>query len=205
MRWVVPADDDGHDEDRTTTLRNFMTPPACDAETSRCRRRRYRSGTDGGTPVGRRSGPQARQRTIVASDNVLSLILAPLFHRAETQAPWLHVTNILGRGRVPTLDQLAMDAQHLARRIEVHLPSFTLMPSCVVGTQRIGTLQTQLALRLTQQWPLRVLRCPVAVPQVVTAVQWRRHLSHDPAILWVRSTLRDVARTAAAGGVAGAY
>ena len=205
-----------------------------------------------------------REITIVASDYVLSLVLAPLFRRAEQEAPGLrfevrsisgylaeeldhgdvdvvvslstaisrlhpsepllrdtfscvvwngnaavgrtltkarflelgHVTTILGRGRVPTLDQIAMDLQGLKRRVEVRVPNFTLVPSCVVGTNRIGTLQTQLAKMLARQWPVRVLRCPIAIPDIVTAVQWHRYQSHDPAILWVRSALHDAVRQA---------
>jgi LysR family nod box-dependent transcriptional activator len=105
-----------------------------------------------------------------------------------------HVTAVLGRGRTPTLDQIAMDAQGLTRKVEVRVPSFTLIPGCVVGTNRIATLQTLLAKRLASQWPLRVLRCPVEIAEIVTAVQWHRHQTHDPAIHWVRQTLRDVVR-----------
>lgn len=203
-----------------------------------------------------------RAVTIVASDYVERLLLAPLFARAEHEAPGLrfevrslsgylqeeldqgdvdivvslatamsplhpseplfrdtfscvvwdgnpevgrsltktkylqlgHVATVLGKGKVPTLDQTAMDAQQLQRRIEVRVPSFSLVPSCIVGTRRVGTLQTQLARRLAKEWPLRVLRCPVEIPQILIAVQWHRYQSHDPAIMWVRSALHDAAR-----------
>jgi DNA-binding transcriptional LysR family regulator len=105
-----------------------------------------------------------------------------------------HVTVVLGRGRTPTLDQLALDAQGLMRRTEVRVPSFTLVAGCLVGTSRIATLQTQLARRLARLWPLRILRCPIEVDEIVTAVQWHRHQSHDPAIAWVRRSLHAVAR-----------
>jgi DNA-binding transcriptional LysR family regulator len=105
-----------------------------------------------------------------------------------------HVTAVLGRGRAPTLDQIALDTQGAKRRAEVRVPSFTLIPGSVVGTNRIATLQTQLSRRLARQWPLRVLRCPIDIPEIVIAVQWHRYQSHDPAINWVRRTLRAVAR-----------
>jgi LysR family nod box-dependent transcriptional activator len=105
-----------------------------------------------------------------------------------------HVIVVLGRGRTPTLDQLALDAQGLTRRVEVCVPSFTLVPGCLVGTNRIATLHTQLSKRLVRQWPLRILRCPIEVDEIVTAVQWHRHQSHDPAIAWVRRSLHAVAR-----------
>ncbi len=103
-----------------------------------------------------------------------------------------HVAVLLGRGRVPTLDQIAMEEQGLDRRVEVHIPNFTTMPVYLVGTERIGTLQTQLANALTKQWPVRVLPCPIAISPIVTAVQWHRYQSLDPAITWTRGALREL-------------
>jgi DNA-binding transcriptional LysR family regulator len=103
-----------------------------------------------------------------------------------------HVAVLLGRGRVPTLDQIALDALGLERRIEVHIPSFTTMPVYLVGTERIGTLQTHLAKSLTKQWPVRVLPCPIPITPIVTAVQWHRYQSLDPAISWTRGVLREL-------------
>lgn len=204
-----------------------------------------------------------RQITIVGSDYIQAVLLAPLFQRAEKEAPGLrfevrsisgylseeleqgdvdlvvslasgvserhpsevvfrdtfsciawtgnrkvstrlsqkqylamgHVAVLLGRGRVPTLDQIALDALGLERRIEVHIPSFTTMPVYLVGTERIGTLQTHLAKSLTKQWPVRVLPCPIPITPIVTAVQWHRYQSLDPAISWTRSVLRELGAT----------
>ncbi|MBI5721709.1 MAG: LysR family transcriptional regulator [Burkholderiales bacterium] len=105
-----------------------------------------------------------------------------------------HVVVVLGRGRTATLDQLALNAQGLNRRAEVRVPNFTLVPGCLVGTNRIATLHTQLARRLARQWPLRILRCPIEIGEIVTAVQWHRHQSHDPAIGWVRRSLHAAVR-----------
>lgn len=204
-----------------------------------------------------------RQITIVGSDYIQSVLLAPLFQRAEKEAPGLrfevrsisgylseeleqgdvdlvvslasgvsdrhpsevvfrdtfsclawtgntkvrsrlsqqqylamgHVAVLLGRGRVPTLDQIALDELGLERRIEVHIPSFTTMPVYLVGTERIGTLQTHLAKSLMKQWPVRVLPCPIPITPIITAVQWHRYQSLDPAISWTRSVLRELGAT----------
>lgn len=105
-----------------------------------------------------------------------------------------HVVAVLGRGRTPTLDQLALDAQGLERRADVRVPSFTQIPGCLVQTNRIATLHMQLAKRLARQWPLRILACPIEIGDVVMAVQWHRHQSEDPAIAWVRRTLHAIVR-----------
>jgi DNA-binding transcriptional LysR family regulator len=201
-----------------------------------------------------------RKITIVSSDYVQSLLLAPLFRRAAKEAPGLsfevrsiggylreeleqgdvdlvvslasgvsdrhpseivfrdtfsclswegntqirrtlsrarffalgHVAVVLGRGRVPTLDQLALDEMDLQRRVEVWIPNFSLMPAYLVDTERIGTLQTRLAHALASQWPVRVLPCPIAIAPIVTAVQWHRYQTLDPAISWTRQALREV-------------
>lgn len=103
-----------------------------------------------------------------------------------------HVAAQLGQGRIPTLDQLAFDAQGIARRVEIRVPSFTQVARCVMQTERIATLHTSLAHRLARVWPLRVLRCPVEIPPLVIALQWHRYQSDDLAIQWVRRALHEV-------------
>lgn len=104
-----------------------------------------------------------------------------------------HVAVVLGRGRVATLDQLAFEGKGLKRRIEVKVPTFSILPAYIVDTNRIGTLQRTLADDLCKQWPLRLLRCPVPIPAIEIAVQWHRYQALDPAISWVRATLKAVA------------
>lgn len=103
-----------------------------------------------------------------------------------------HVAVLLGRGRVPTLDQIAINELGLNRRVEVHIPSFSTMPSYLVGTDRIGILQTHFANMLARQWPIQVMPCPIPISPIITAVQWHRYQSLDPAISWVRSVLREL-------------
>lgn len=202
-----------------------------------------------------------RQVTIVASDYAFRVFLAPLFARAEHEAPGLnfevrsisgyigdeldqgdvdlvvslasgmsgrhlsevlyeegfsciawrgsrylgptltkrtylaagHAITILGRGRVPTLDQLAMEAQGLTRRVEVRVPAFSMLASAIVGSQRIATVQTSLAHMLEREADVRVLNCPIRMDPVITAVQWHPYQTYDPAISWVRGCLREVA------------
>lgn len=108
-----------------------------------------------------------------------------------------HVTTVLGRGRVPTVDQLALDALGLQRQVAVQVPAFTLLPACIVGTDRIATLQRSLAEELAAQGDLQLLPCPIPIPDIVIAVQWHRYQSHDRAIVWVREALHGVAREVA--------
>lgn len=104
-----------------------------------------------------------------------------------------HVAVVLGSGRVPTLDQVAVDRLGLTRKVEVHVPSFFMVAPSVVGTRRLGLIQTQLAKMLSQKWPIRIAPVPFDVEDVVTAVQWHRYQAHDPAIQWIRKTLKSIA------------
>ncbi|MBL0423349.1 LysR family transcriptional regulator [Ramlibacter sp. AW1] len=113
-----------------------------------------------------------------------------------------HVVTLLGRGRVPTLDQLAVERLGLERRVEVRVPGFTFLPSCVVGTQRVATLQTHFARMLATQYPLRLLPCPMPIEEIVTAVQWHRYQTMDPVVRWVRQALHDAARAVIASAPA---
>jgi LysR family nod box-dependent transcriptional activator len=72
-------------------------------------------------------------------------------------------------------------------------PGFTLARQFVVGTQRIATVQTQLANAMAERWPIRVLRCPIEIPPIVEMVQRHKYQERDPAILWFIDLLKTVA------------
>jgi hypothetical protein len=40
-----------------------------------------------------------------------------------------------------------------------------------------------------------VLPCPIPISPLITAVQWHRYQSLDPAISWTRSVLRELGAT----------
>lgn len=105
-----------------------------------------------------------------------------------------HVAVVLGHGRVTTLDQIAIEEQGIRRRVEIRAPTFSMVPAFLENTQRVATVQTRLAMSMRSQWPIRLVRCPIKISPVVTAVQWHRYQTLDPAISWVRETLKDVAR-----------
>lgn len=104
-----------------------------------------------------------------------------------------HVAIEWGAGRLQTFDEnIAAKLGH-ARRREVTAPNFTVVPQLLVGTQRIATLQTHLARRLAASAPLRLLDCPLPVPQFFEAVQWHKFQEQDPALMWFRELLRSEA------------
>ncbi|MGD9941752.1 MAG: LysR family transcriptional regulator [Burkholderiaceae bacterium] len=104
-----------------------------------------------------------------------------------------HVGVEWGGGRRLTFDTRIVGAVPRERRQDVIAPNFMLVPEFLVGTPRIATLPTRLTKLIESRFPVRVLPCPVAIPSFVELLQWHKYRERDPAILWLRSLIRDVA------------
>lgn len=79
-----------------------------------------------------------------------------------------------------------------ARKITAIVPSFTLMPEFVVGTNRIATLHTRMAQIFARRLPLKLFAPPIKIPPVSMSVQWHKSLDRDPSSVWMRGALRQV-------------
>jgi DNA-binding transcriptional LysR family regulator len=86
-----------------------------------------------------------------------------------------------------------MKSTGLSRRIEATTSTFSAMPQFVIGTNRVATMHTRLARVFARYFPLRLLAPPVAIPALVESMQWHKLFDKDPAHLWFRQVLRDVA------------
>jgi DNA-binding transcriptional LysR family regulator len=104
-----------------------------------------------------------------------------------------HVGVEWGGGRRQTYDQRLIAVGKRTRRQGVIAPSFTLVPELLVGTPRVATLPTRLAELIAKRFPLRVLPCPVEIPSFAEHLQWHKYQDRDPATIWLRGLLRDVA------------
>lgn len=80
------------------------------------------------------------------------------------------------------------------RRIEVSTTNFTSMPHFVIGTKRIATMHTRLAQTLARYFPIRLVAPPVEIPKLEMCMQWNSFLDRDPAHVWLRNLLAEVAR-----------
>jgi LysR family transcriptional regulator, nod-box dependent transcriptional activator len=81
----------------------------------------------------------------------------------------------------------------LERRAEVVVPNFHALPSLIVGTNRIATVQTRLATKLAASHPVRVVGLPVLIPPLDEAMLWHPRFDRDPAHQWFRTLLKRVA------------
>ncbi|CAN5740217.1 transcriptional regulator NodD3 [soil metagenome] len=113
-----------------------------------------------------------------------------------------HVGVEWGGGKRLTYDARLLSTGRRARRQDVIAPNFTLVPDLLVGTPRIATLPTRLALQMATRFPLQVLPCPVEIPAFTEMLQWHKYQERDPAIIWLRSLLHEVADSLAPSGIA---
>ncbi len=103
-----------------------------------------------------------------------------------------HVSTKWGKGEYSTFDEEHLTQAGIIRRLEVIAPSLITVPLFVVNTNRIATMTTRLALLMSEQWPLKVLKCPIKIPPIVEVLQWHKSLTNDPALCWFRQKVKTV-------------
>jgi len=87
-------------------------------------------------------------------------------------------------------DERVLRGMNHHRRIEVVTPSFDLAPHLVVGTARIATVATRLAVKYARRLPIKLVPVPIKMPPLVEMLQWHRAHDHDPAHIWLRAQMR---------------
>jgi LysR family transcriptional regulator, nod-box dependent transcriptional activator len=102
-----------------------------------------------------------------------------------------HIVVQLGKGRVPSFEEWFLKQYGYVRRIEVSAPLFSLVPSFIVGTNRIATLHYRLAKYYSKLLPIRFIPFPVEIPVLVEVMQWNKYQDHDPGIIWLRKLLKE--------------
>jgi DNA-binding transcriptional LysR family regulator len=88
-------------------------------------------------------------------------------------------------------DERILRTMNCHRRVEVVTPSFDLAPHLVVGTERIATVATRLALKYAGLLPIKLLPLPIEMPPMAEMLQWHRAHDHDPAHIWLRAQMRQ--------------
>jgi LysR family nod box-dependent transcriptional activator len=105
-----------------------------------------------------------------------------------------HVQTLLRVGGAVFDDSFILQQGH-ARRIAAVVPSFTLMPEFVVGTNLIATMQTRMARIFSQRFALKLFSPPIKIPPVSMSIQWHKSLDRDPSTTWMRSAIRKIVRS----------
>jgi LysR family transcriptional regulator, nod-box dependent transcriptional activator len=98
-----------------------------------------------------------------------------------------HVTLELN-GR-PQFESWFISEHGAPAHVEVIVNSFGLLPQLVLGTSRVATLHTRMALQVARHWPVRLLRLEFEAPPLVETLQWHRYRDLDPANQWLRERI----------------
>jgi DNA-binding transcriptional LysR family regulator len=104
-----------------------------------------------------------------------------------------HVVVSFEPGRLVSFDEQFGAEAGLERRVEVIAPSYHVLPELVVGTDRIATVQTRLALKFARMFALKLVPLPVPLPVLQEAVFWTTHLDRDPGHMWFREMMKTTA------------
>jgi len=81
-----------------------------------------------------------------------------------------------------------------ARSIDGMATSFMLLPRLVVGTQRVATLHTRLAMQACATLPVRMVKLAFETPKFVETLQWHRFRDLDLGSMWLRECILKFAR-----------
>jgi LysR family transcriptional regulator, nod-box dependent transcriptional activator len=122
----------------------------------------------------------------------------PLVKASMTFDEYMGLGHVVFRGErqgLPWLERWFIKNYGDARRIEISVPSFSLLPSLLVGTNRIATLQARLAHDLADRMPLKVLDAPLELPRLIEVLQWNSQREFDPALRWLREQVVAAAAT----------
>lgn len=80
------------------------------------------------------------------------------------------------------------------RRQEVLANNFGLLARLVVGTRRVATMHTRMAMQMAAVLPVRVVRLGFEVPRLVEVLQWHKYRDLDPGSVWLRELIIARAR-----------
>jgi LysR family transcriptional regulator, nod-box dependent transcriptional activator len=96
-----------------------------------------------------------------------------------------HAVAYFGTDRYPAFTESYFGQQGVNRRIDMKLPSFSLLPQAVVGTDRIATMYRRHAEYFTKFMPLTILKPPLPLPDIVEEVQWHKVREGDGGLQWL--------------------
>lgn len=80
------------------------------------------------------------------------------------------------------------------RRLEVLANSFAMLAPMVMGTRRMATMHTRMAMQMAAVLPVRLVRLDFEVPRLVEVLQWHKYRDLDPGSVWLRELINAKAR-----------
>lgn len=93
----------------------------------------------------------------------------------------------------PSFETWFLQRFGVSRRIEVTTYSFSSVPALVVNTDRIATVHLRLAKLAQKSLPLTLLEPPIPMPTMEQSIQWHKHRTKDPGLIWLRELIHRAA------------
>jgi len=94
----------------------------------------------------------------------------------------------------PAYESRELQRLGVQRRIEVSTYSFVAAATLVIGTERIATVHQRLARTLARSLPLALRPMPIPLEPMRQVMQWHRHRTQDPGLLWLRGLMARAGR-----------
>ncbi|MDO6405632.1 LysR family transcriptional regulator [Pantoea phytobeneficialis] len=80
----------------------------------------------------------------------------------------------------------------LKRTVEAAATHFSAVPYLIKGSRSIVTLPSHAAQAMAMMFDLRLVHCPIALPDYPIELSWRTDSLRDPAVAGVRNILREL-------------
>lgn len=108
-----------------------------------------------------------------------------------TEARYLSARHVVTQpGDGVALADCFMQDLGVQRDVGVSTFSFQSQAQLVVGTDRIATMHQRLARQALRFLPVVIRDIPIALPDMAQMMQWHRHRTTDPGLVWLRELLK---------------
>ena len=95
---------------------------------------------------------------------------------------------------VDSLVETALGKLGLSREVAATVPSFLVSPAVVATSDLLAVVPDRIAFESAKRYALQVLELPFDIGALDLAMYWHSRGHADPALQWIRSSLRDVAQ-----------
>jgi LysR family transcriptional regulator, nod-box dependent transcriptional activator len=118
----------------------------------------------------------------------------PVFQSALTEDAYYSCGHVATRvAGVPTFVESVMQEAHEKRRVEVFVPSFTLVPWLLPGTHHLALMHERMAKAFAPLLPLTVVDPPFPVPVMREMIQYHAARTTDQGLQWLLAKLMKAA------------
>ena len=120
----------------------------------------------------------------------------PLFKKKITSEIFFaqgHVAVLISRERALAFGDRELQRIGSSRRIEVAVPSFTMVPWLVQGTDRLAIMHERLFRQMSETFPIVSAPLPFNFPTMREMMQYHQARSDDEGLTWLRQKLLEIA------------